>query len=214
MVAKILKILFTFLLGLVGLHTLIRVIRHVYKFPIPQFLTNLIDNPFRRKYIQPPDETTVRHGIVPGMKVLEVGPGNGTHTLAAARRVGKNGKIETIDIEPKIIARLIDRIREAGVSNIAARVADVYALPFDDGYFDLAYMITVSGEIPDLERAAQEIARVLKSGGMLAFSELLLDPDYPLPATLIRKVSPVGFQVKEKIGNFFYYTLIFEKFEE
>ena len=211
MIGKILKTLLMILLGLVGLHTLVRIIRHIYKFPIPQFLTLLIDNPLRRKYFQPPDETAVRHGIESGMTVLEVGPGSGTYTLAAGRRVGATGKIVTIDIESKIIARLEGRIREEDVTNIEARVADVYALPFDDGYFDLAYMITVAGEIPELERAAQEISRVLKPEGTLAFSELLTDPDYPLPGTLIRKVSPTGFRVKQKIGNFFCYTLVFEK---
>jgi len=44
-----------------------------YKFPMPEFLAGLIDNPIRRK-IQPPDATAVRHGIEPGMTVLEVGP--------------------------------------------------------------------------------------------------------------------------------------------
>ena len=72
------------------LHTIIRIIRHFYKFPMPQWMANLIDNPFRRK-IQPPEETAIRHGIKPGMRVLEVGPGNGTYTLGAARRIGPEG---------------------------------------------------------------------------------------------------------------------------
>ncbi len=54
------------------LHTIIRVIRYFYKFPMPQFLANAIDNPLRRK-IQPPDETAIRHGIKEGMNVLEIG---------------------------------------------------------------------------------------------------------------------------------------------
>jgi len=55
------------------LYTIVRVIRYFYKFPMPQFLANAIDNPFRRK-IQPPDETTIRQGIKEGMNVLEIGP--------------------------------------------------------------------------------------------------------------------------------------------
>jgi len=39
----------------------------------------------------------------------------------------------------------------------------------------------------------------------------LNDPDYPRAGTLIRKATPAGFRLKEKVGNFFYYTLIFEK---
>ena len=54
------------------LHTTLRVIRYFYKFPMPQFLANLIDNPFRRK-IQPPRDMPHRHGSEPDMTVLEVG---------------------------------------------------------------------------------------------------------------------------------------------
>ena len=62
------------LLLVVILHTIVRIVRYFYKFPMPPFLANLIDNPFRRR-IQPPSEMPIRHGIEPGMTVLEVGPG-------------------------------------------------------------------------------------------------------------------------------------------
>lgn len=198
-------------LAIIALHTTVRLARHFSKFPIPQALTQLIDHPLRRKFIQPPDKTAIRHGIRPGMCVLEVGPGTGTYTLAAARRVGPEGKAVAIDIEPKIIERLNRRIRAEGVVNLEARVADVYDLPFDDGIFDLIFMITVIGEIPDVPRALAEFHRVLKPDGRLVFSELFPDPDYPLANALTRRVESEGFRLKEKIGNFFYYTLIFKK---
>jgi ubiquinone/menaquinone biosynthesis C-methylase UbiE len=192
------------------LHTLIRVIRKIYKFPIPQAFADLIDNPLRRK-IQPPDATAIRHGIGPGMTVLDVGPGNGRYTIGAARRVGDHGKIIAIDIEPKMIARVRERAAMEGVSNIDARVADVYELPFEDATFDLIYMIAVISEILEPIRAMQEFYRVLKPDGSLVFSELLFDPDYPLVRTLTRWAEKAGFRVKRKVGNFFYYTLSFEK---
>ena len=192
------------------LHTLVRIIRHFYQFPMPEFMANLIDNPLRRKF-QPPDETAIRHGIEPGMTVLDVGPGNGRYTIGAARRVGGKGKIVAIDIEPKMVERVKARAAMEGVSNIDTRVADVYELPFEDETFDLIYMITVISEIPEPVRAMHEFHRVLKANGRLVFSELLNDPDYPLAKTLTRWGKQAGFGVKEKIGNFFYYTLIFEK---
>lgn len=192
------------------LHTFVRVVRYFYKFPMPQWMANAIDNPFRRK-IQPPDETTMRHGIQPGMRVLEVGPGNGTYTMGAARRIGPEGELVTIDIEPKMIERVQRRVAAEKVSNIDARVADVYDLPFEDTSFDLIYMIAVINEIPDIPRALAEFHRVLKPSGTLVFSELFMDPDYPLSAALTRKVQGAGFKLKEELGNFFYYTLIFEK---
>ena len=72
-------------------------------------------------------------------------------------------------------------------------------------------MIAVIGEIPDPERAMVELYRVLKPGGTLACSEVIVDPDYPLANTLVRMAASAGFRLREKIGSFFYYTLIFEK---
>lgn len=192
------------------LHTTIRVIRYFYKFPMPEFLANLIDNPLRRK-IQPPSEMPIRHGIEPGMTVLEVGPGNGRYTIEIARRVGNKGKVVTVDIEPKMIERVTQRALSEKITNLEAKVANVYDLPFDDGAFDAICMIAVISEIPEPEKAMREFYRVLSPSGTLAFTELLLDPDYPLAQTLVRQASKANFRLRKKYGNFFAYTLIFEK---
>lgn len=155
------------LLGI--LHTIVRLIRHFYKFPMPEFLANLIDNPIRRR-IQPPGEMPIRHGIEPGMTVLEVGPGNGRYTIETARRVGSAGKVIAIDIEPKMIERVLLRAQSHEIKNLEAKVADVYHLPFEDGTFDAIYMITVISEIPEPERAMREFYRVLSQSGTLALS--------------------------------------------
>ncbi len=189
---------------------LARIVRHFYKFPMPEFLADMIDNPWRRK-LQPPDETAARHGIQPGMIVLDIGPGNGTYTIAAAQRVGPEGKVFAIDIEPKMIDRVRQRAVEAGVENIEARVADVYDMPFDDESFDVITMIAVIGEIPEPDQALAECFRVLKLDGILAISELLPDPDSKRPSTLRCEVEAAGFLYKEKLGNLFIYSMLFSK---
>lgn len=203
-------ILLGLLLGAVALQFFIRIIRHFYKFPMPEFLANAIDNPLRRK-IQPPGEMPLRHNVEPGMTVLEVGPGNGVYTLETARRAGHTGKVIAIDIEPGMIERVTRRAQVEGVANLEAKIANVHELPFDDGTFDAIYMITVIGEIPEPERALSEFHRVLKPSGTMAFSEALTDPDYPLARTLIRKAHRANFRLKKRVGNFFAYTLVFEK---
>ena len=210
MLRKLIYILLGLPLIVLLLHTTLRVIRYFYKFPMPQFLANLIDNPLRRK-IQPPRDMPLRHGIAPGMTVLEVGPGNGRYTVETARRVGNTGKVVAVDIEPKMIERVTQRARAEGVTQIEAKVADVYDLPFEDGTFDAVYLITVISEIPEPARALREFHRVLSAAGTLAFSEMLTDPDYPLARTLIRLATTAHFRLKTKIGNFFAYTLVFEK---
>jgi len=109
MLRTVLKILLAIPCTFLIVHTLIRIVRYYYKFPMPQWMANLIDNPLRRR-IQPPRETALRHGIQPGMRVLEVGPGNGTYTVAAAEQIGSEGRLVTIDIEPKMVERVNLRI--------------------------------------------------------------------------------------------------------
>ncbi len=198
------------LVAVLIVHTAFRVLRHVRKRPMSPWMAPLIDNPFRR-LIRPPDRVVAALGVNEGMTVLEVGPGYGSYTLAAARRVGEAGKLIAVDIQEKIVERLKRRIEKAGITNLEARVADVHALPFDDGAFDLVYMITVIGEIPDPVRAMKEFHRVLVPGGWLALTERIIDPDYPLTKTLIGWAGEAGFGFVKRIGNFIRYTLIFEK---
>ena len=205
--ALVLCVLAGILLG----HTLLRVVSKVYKFPIPWRMVKVIDHPLRHRWLQPPEATAVRHGLEPGMRVLEVGPGNGTYTLAAARGVGPRGRLVAVDIEPRIVERLRVKAASAGVQNLEARVADVHALPFEANAFDAVFMIAVIGEIPNPDGAIREFYRVLKPSGTLAFSEFFVDPDYPLFRTLIRKATDADFRFQEKIGNFFYYTILFRK---
>jgi len=209
-IQKLILIVISVPLLLLALHTIIRVIRHFYKFPMPQFLANLIDNPLRRR-IQPPDTTPIRHGVERGMQVLDVGPGHGRYSIATAKQLGDKGQLVVIDIEPKMIQRVKTRAAAACMANIYGVVADVYRLPFMERQFDLIYLIAVIGEIPRPDKALVEFKRVLSETGSLVFSELIFDPDYPLAETLIRKAKAAGYSVREKIGNIVYYTLIFEK---
>ncbi len=198
------------LAAVIGLHMLLCLARKLHKFPIPAFMTRIIDNPLRHR-IQPPRETARRHGIEPGMTLLDVGPGNGTYTIAAAHTAGESGKVVAVDIEPKVITHLDQRIQSAGIANLEARVADVYELPFEANSFDVITLIAVIGEIPHPVRAMQEFHRVLVPNGKLVFSELFLDPDYPRAATLRKWAEAAHFRLEKHVGNWFYYTLIFEK---
>ncbi len=193
------------------LRAVARFVRRRHRFPIPEFMAEVIDNPLRRAFIQQPDEMPGRLGLKPGMRVLEVGPGSGTYTAAVARYLGPAGHLTSIDIEPKTIERTRARIAVEGLANVDARIADVFALPFEDGTFDAVFMIGVIGEIPSVERAAEEFARVLKPGGVLAFSELWPDPDYPHPHELEAWIMPAGFEPVTLERGFLSYYYVFKR---
>jgi len=176
--------------------------------PMPHWMAPLIDNPIRRLFY-PTRRAVDQLGAQEGMRALEVGPGHGTYSLAVARRLGESGNLVAVDIQPQIIERFKRRVERAGVKNIEARTADVLALPFPDGAFDLVYLMMVLGEIPDHLGALREFKRVLKPGGRLAVMEWLPDPDYHPAGTIVKWGAEVGLDLVEKKGGFVNYTLIF-----
>jgi ubiquinone/menaquinone biosynthesis C-methylase UbiE len=71
--------------------------------------------------------------------------------------------------------------------------------------------VTVFGEIPNKDEALRELHRVLRLGGTLSVSEILVDPDYSLPGTIISQADKAGFESVQQFGNFFIYLLNFRK---
>lgn len=201
-------------LGLVGGVAFIWlvVIRFISKFlergPCPYAVAWLVDNPYRRRQVGP---LLAWIGIRPGERVLELGPGPGAFTIPAARLVEPGGSIVAVDIQPAMIAAVERKARQSGLTNVETRVAGAYELPLDDGSIDRAFLVTVLGEIPDRQRALAELRRVLKPDGILSITEQFMDPDYPLASTVIRWAAEAGFDLVERHGNWWTYTLNFRK---
>jgi ubiquinone/menaquinone biosynthesis C-methylase UbiE len=189
---------------------LLRAVKHVWQRPIPAFAARFLNNPLRR-WVQPPQKVVDWIGIGEGMSVLEIGPGPGTFTFGAAKRVGQQGRLNAIDISPRLIADLERKLQARGVTNVTAKVASAYELPFPDGMFDRVFMMSVLGEIPDEVRALREVRRVLRDSGQLAIGELLVDPDYPRQKTVIRRCATAGFKLVARHGGLIHYVLNFEK---
>ncbi len=176
--------------------------------PCPSSLGWLVDNPLRRRYMRPVLE---RVGLRPGETALELGPGPGTFTVEAARQLGPAGRLVAVDIQPKMIARVEQKVREAGLTNVETHVASAYELPVPDATVDRAFLVTVLAEIPDPVRALHEIRRVLKPGGQLSVTEEFADPDYPRRITTVSWAEAAGFYLEACHGSFWVYTLNFRK---
>jgi SAM-dependent methyltransferase len=176
--------------------------------PCPSALSWLVDNPLRRAYMRP---VLDRIGIGRGERVLELGPGPGAFTVGAAERVGPEGRLIAVDIQPGMMAQVQQLVRQAGLTHVEAHVASAHALPLDDGRVDRAFLITVLPEIPDRGRALAELHRVLRPGGVLSITEEFSDPDYLFLPETIRLVEAAGFRFKERFGNVLVYTANFCK---
>ena len=193
--------------------SLAKVIRKLFRFPAPAFIGHLLDSGYRRR-IQPPAQLIRRSGIKRGMQVLDLGCGSGAFTPFVARAVGEKGKVYALDIQADMLEQLekkLSRPENKDIRNIKVIEGNAYKLPFDNGFLDLVYMVTVLQEIPDRNKALHEVKRVLKAGGVLAVTELFPDPDYPWKSTTIKLGEGNGFVVDEVSGNFFNYTVRFRR---
>ena len=176
--------------------------------PCPAALSWLVDNPVRHRAVP---RLLDRVDIRPGERVLELGPGPGAFTVEAARRVGPHGRLIAVDIQPRMIAQVEARVRQAGLTNVETHVASAHRLPLSAASVDRAFLITVLGEIPDPNRALAELHRVLAPDGVLSVGEAFPDPDYPFASETIRRVEAAGFRLAERHGNFWEYTLNFRR---
>jgi ubiquinone/menaquinone biosynthesis C-methylase UbiE len=176
--------------------------------PCPYALAWLVDNPIRHWYMA---HILDRIGIRPSERVLEVGPGPGAFTVGAARRTEPDGTLVAVDIQPKMVAAVERKAQAANLTNVETHVASAYELPLEDESVDRAFLVTVLPEIPDRQRALTELRRVLKPDGVLSITEEFLDPDYPLARTTARWAEKAGFELAERHGNWWIYTLNFRK---
>lgn len=101
-----------------------------------------------------------------GERVLDVAAGNGNATLAAARRFAA---VTSTDYVPHLLDKGAARAQAEGLA-VSFQAADVEALPFADGSFDVALSTFGAMFAPDHARTAAELLRVVRPGGRIGFA--------------------------------------------
>jgi ubiquinone/menaquinone biosynthesis C-methylase UbiE len=179
--------------------------------PCPAYLSFLVerDNPFTKTNRA---KTIIEHlNISPGMKILDAGCGPGRLTIPMAKKTGTNGQITALDIQEKMLSKTKNKADLENLKNINYLRANLGDNKLQKNYFDRAILVTVLGEIPNKEKALQEIYDSLKPDGILSITEVIFDPHFLFQKKVITLAEKIGFQKINIFGNKIAYTILFSK---
>ncbi len=133
-------------------------------------------------------------GMCSGQTVLEIGCGSGYFTLPAARILGTEGRLVSVDLHPAAVEETQKKVTTAGLHNVTVQREDAIHTTLADNYFDviLVYGVLPAPVISTID-ISREMYRLLKPGGMYAIWTMmpLWSPNEALKAAPFKKMKTI-----------------------